>query len=338
MDPEEVWVMAGLARRLLVTTIDGTEHRSTEHGRFHAEAHPGETSIEIVLACDADAAKLALGGRDPAGQRWRDAWLLQIVRGDDRWLLEFVAASRSALRAVARSSRSCECVGAMWRMSRSSMQHFTDPRGNRRSPTRSPTETWCRGQCRRAEVAPWWEIDLGKPMCIVWMRIDLAPLPPGTRITCHAFGHPAPSGARPAGSVIAEISRDALHVIDEQAWFTVDESVVARYVRVQVHALDGETVALAITAAEIQAAELHAETLAQTMRRAFVLHCRRTLCLSRSVDGYESALRYDDMWARATALSRSLAARLEPSDERIVVAIDLAIIERGLRGCGTRAR
>jgi len=346
--PEEVWVMAGLAQRLLVATIDGVEHASTEGGVFHAEVHAGAESIEVALAFDADAARLALGARDPAGQRWRDGWLLEIARGDERWILEpggsteigdarrgpIVAHLRVRRRALiaARAEDHVPLVDvAFHRYTRQSTIATERTFADGVVPWMTPTAE---------EPAPWWEIDLGQPRCITWMRIDLAPLPSGTRITCHAFGHPTPTGTTPAGSVVSEITGDALHVVDGQAWFTVVDAVVARYVRVQAHAADGATVTLEIVAAEIQAAELYAETLAQTLRRAFVLHADRTLCLIRSVDGYDPSIRYGDMWERAKALSRGLAARLEPCEERIVVGVmtrnrpewiatDLAIVERG---------
>ena len=340
--------MAGLARRLLVATIGGVEHASTEGGAFHAEVHAGAESIEIALAFDADAAKLALGARDPAGQRWRDGWLLEIARGEERWLLEpggsteIGDARRGPIVAQLRvRRRSLIASRAEDNVPLGDVAFHRYTRQSTIAAERKLDEgvvPWMTATAE--EAAPWWEIDLGQPRCITWMRIDLAPLPSGTRITCHAFGHPTPSGTTPAGSVVSEIVGDALHVVDGQTWFTVDEAVVARYVRVQAHAADGATVSLAIFGAEIQAAELYGETLVQTLRRAFVLHADRTLCLARSVDGYDPSIRYGDMWERAKALSRGLAARLEPCDERIFVgvmtrnrpewiAVDLAILERG---------
>lgn len=334
--------MAGLAQRLLVATIDGQDHASREGGMFQAEVHASNTAIEIALTIDADAAKLALGARDPAGQRWRDAWLLEIARGDERWLIdgsgipiEIADARRGPIVARLRVRQRVLVEGdeqvpvsdvAFHRYTRQSTIAPRDEAAAAHEPVPWMTPT-------RTEAAPWWEIDLGKPMAIRFVRIDLAPLPVGTRIVCHAFGHFAPSKRPPAGSVVATFD-------GPKAWFTVDEPRVARYVRVQAHAPDRSEVALAITAAEIHAADLHTDSLVTTMRRAFVLHADRTLCLTRSEGAYVPAMRYRDMWGRAMALSRGLAARLEPSAARVVVAVmtrnrpewiavDLAILERG---------
>lgn len=353
--PEEVWVMAGLATRLLAATIDGVAVASSEDGPFHAEVHATATAIEIAITIRAERARLVLAARDPAGQRWRDGWLLEIVRGDEHWTLEpggeveVGDARRGPITAQLRirrrwlvGEREHDSIAladvACHRYTRQSSVIARDARAATSDPVPWMTPT-------SPERAPWWEIDLGKPMAIMWMRIDLASLPPGTRIECHAFGHPAPSGAPPAGSLVCALAADALHVGDDrQAYFTVDDSVVARYVRVQARAPgDDAKIALAITATEIQAAPLFGDTLARTMRRAFVLHGERTLCLTRSPDGraYVPAITYEEMWHRASALARGLAARLEPAAEaRITVAvilrnrpewiaIDLAIIERG---------
>lgn len=351
--------MAGLATRLLVATIDGAVHASstphaerslTKDGPFHAEVHASSTAIEIAIAIRGRAAKLALGARDPAGQRWRDGWLLEIVQGEERWLLEpgaeieITDVRRAAIVAqlqirrrwlVAERAEDNVALAdvACHRYTRQSSVVARDDKAAATEPVPWMTPT-------RAESAPWWEIDLGRLMAIAWMRVDLASLPAGARLTCFAFGHPSPAGVPPAGSVVRELARDELHGDDDgQVYFTVDDPVVARYVRVQAHA--PEAVALAITATEIQAAPLHGETLAETMRRAFVLHADRALCLTRTPEGaYVAALTYAEIGRRASALARGLAAVLEPRAERIVVAVmlrnrpewlvaDLAILQRG---------
>src|SRR5688572_9730893 len=87
--PEEVWVMAELARRLLTATIDDRPAISpSEDGAFRVEVHAGEQAIDLAVAIDGEVASLALGARDSARHRWRDGWLLELERGDDRWQLE----------------------------------------------------------------------------------------------------------------------------------------------------------------------------------------------------------------------------------------------------------
>ncbi|HLL23365.1 MAG TPA: hypothetical protein VK427_14610, partial [Kofleriaceae bacterium] len=180
---EEVWLMAGIARRSLAANAP-----------FTIEVIAGADELVLALSFDADLVKLALGARDSTGQRWRDGWLLELERGAERWSLDGggeieIANARSApvvcrLR-VRRRWISAPILDeqvpltdvAFHRYTRQSTSIGTSSGDD--VPWMTPT---------RAESAPWWEIDLGKPMCVVWMRVDLAPLPAATRITVHAYG------------------------------------------------------------------------------------------------------------------------------------------------------
>lgn len=142
--------------------------------------------VELALEIDALVAEpviVALGARDAARHRWRDGWLLELVRGEERWPLEpggsitIHDARPGPIVALLRVRRRCMFAGdlaANIALVDAGFHRYTlqssaiDVTGAKR-PAAIPWMTPTRSEC-----APWWQIDLGKPMCIVWMRIDLA--------------------------------------------------------------------------------------------------------------------------------------------------------------------
>ncbi len=327
--PAEAWLMAELARRAIVATLDGGPPiRAPE---LAVEIHAGDDRIELELRLPAERATLALRPQRPAGHRWRDGWTLVVVRGGERQPLaagdppiELLDARSAPVRvelAVARRAWlgvlgdeqepvPLEDV-AFHRYTRQSTV-AAEPAPGPLPPWMAPTE---------AEPAPWWEIDLGRAMAIARIRIELAPVPPGTRIVCRAFGFARPSGEMWPDSAVLEAPAEAL----AEAGFVVEQTVVARYVRVELIAAAGARVALAIPGAEVLAAELYAGTLLATMRRAFALFGDRPLCLARDGDHgpYRPQLTYGEVWSRAMALARALASRAEQPDERLVLGVML---------------
>lgn len=196
------------------------------------------------------------------------------------------------------------------------------------SPYAAPTER---------EAAPWWELDFDRAFYIPWFRIDLEPLPPDTRLVCSAFGYLTPTGGVPAGSTAIT----TVGLGSGRMWVTLETPVVARYIRIQAIAPDGELVALAITSCEVLGGSLHDTTLHATMRLAFAIHRDRVLWEDRFEDGrYRPMLRYHEVWERAQALARALAARHERDGVKPVIGllvvnrvewvlVELAAIARG---------
>jgi len=351
--PAEGLLIAEVARRSLVATLDGGEvvaGSEAEGAPFQVafESKPDAITLELRLA--ADHATIVLAPSSPSGHRWRDGWMLEVSRGDERWMLSartpaitIADARREPLhvhlrlqhRAIERSlagvvERVPVIDFAYHRYTRQSTLREVDPAPL--APWAAPTEL---------ESKPWWELDLGHAMYVAWLRIDLAAPPPGTRVVIRAYGFVMPSGAPPPRSVIYEAPAEELGVVDGRAWIVLGAGVVARYVQVELVAAGGP-VSLAVTSTEVLAAELYANGLEATLRRSFALHHDRPLVVARAPDGegYLPSLTYGEVWSRAMALSRGLAARLEPDAARIVIVVmlrnraewvmaDLAALVRG---------
>ncbi len=103
--PAEAWLMAELARRALVATLDGGPPVRAPAPGFEAEIQASDAQIAIEVRLAAERATLALAPEAPAGHRWRDGWLLVAVRGDERWELAAgaprIECSRCGVRAGA---------------------------------------------------------------------------------------------------------------------------------------------------------------------------------------------------------------------------------------------
>jgi hypothetical protein len=119
------------------------------------------------------------------------------------------------------------------------------------------------------EAAPWWEIDLGTPMYLDALVVDLHDVPPGARLSLAAFTFATPKGDPPAGSTFHEQDAGRIELRGVGR--------IARHLRITLHAPAGQTVALSVRSCAIVAGDLFASTLRGTMQRAFALHQDRTL-------------------------------------------------------------
>jgi fatty acid CoA ligase FadD9 len=361
--PAEAWLMAELARRAIVATLDGGPPVRAPALDLELQASDAEIALELRLP--AEHATIALAPERPAGHPWRDGWMLVLVRGAERWPLaaggppielrdaraapvrvELAVPRRAMLGVLGGGGAAAEegepeaaaqepvplVDAAFHRYTRQSTVATGEAaaagaaagRLGLLAPWMAPTE---------AEPAPWWELDLGRAMCIARIRIDLAPVPPGTRIVCRAFGFGRPSGELWPDSVVLEATAEA----DTPPRLVLEATVVARYVRVELvaaavarsaagtGAAAGPRVALVVEASEVLAAELYADTLLGTMRRAFALFGERPLCLARDGDEgpYRPHLTYDAVWSLAAALARGLARRAEVPGARLVLGVML---------------
>jgi fatty acid CoA ligase FadD9 len=171
-----------------------------------------------------------------------------------------------------------------------------------------------------AEAAPWWEIDLGRAVCLHEIEVELASAPPaGTRLVCYALGF-----GTPQGGVGPE-----LPVLDAPAATAVGAPVriagprVARYVRVALVPPPGRVAQLAVAQLVALGSELCADRLRATLERAFAVFGARPLVLARAGAGYVPAATYAEVWELGAALARGLAARLEPAAGRVILGVML---------------
>lgn len=289
------------------------------------------TIDDSVLSWSFDAAEvtLKLTCDHPSGHRWRSHWMLELTRGDERWMLgaessqvtipdarrgPIVARARLLSRALERDLAG-DTVAVP--ISDVACHHYT-----RQSSARLIEEgllPWAMPS--QPEHDPWWELDLGKSLYVAWMRIDLDTPPPGTRVVVRAYAFLSPKLDPPSDSLVFEADASELASHAGRAAIVIGDAVVARYLRVELH---GESVELAITSTEVLACELSDTTLATTLRRSFALFRDRPLVLT--VAG-EPVATYGEIWQRAYRFSRGLAKRLEP------ISIDAAAPDR-LRGRG----
>jgi fatty acid CoA ligase FadD9 len=304
---EEGWLMAALARRALVARLDGGAPIREDGARFRVDIQTSDTAVELALSAgQAARVELALAPESVAGHRWRDGWVIALDGGA---ILEpggaFVAVAlparaqlRIRRRAIVRDIDTVPLLDVAF-------HRYTRQSSAIELPV-APIAPWAAPTAR--ELAPWWEIDLGRPQYIAWLRIDLALArpPPGARVRCYACGFMTPAGAPLPGSCIVDMPA--------QDRIELEPACIARYVRIELVA--AEPVELAVTGAEIHAASLYAETLAGTLRRAFALFADRPLCV-------EPACTYAEVWARAMALARGLAARCETPGARTVLGVML---------------
>jgi fatty acid CoA ligase FadD9 len=355
----EAHLMAEMARRSIVASLDGAPPVSAGAGRFRSEIHAGPEVITLELVIDADHAIVRLGP-DPLGHRWRDSWVLELVREApdgsvlDRWSLashavaEITSARSAKLRVHLRYQQRAiarELAGTLVTVPVADVafhRYTNQSTIDEGAVAPGGSAPWALATQR--EPAPWWEIDLGTPRHVVFARLDLATPPPGTRIVVRAYGFALPDGSPPPGSELIDVASEMLPVDEGRTCVVVTEGIVARYLRLQ---LVGEAVTLAVISAEVLAAELYADSLEATLRRAFALYHDRPLLLERTATGYATAARYGEVWERAMALARGLAARLELPESgesgipgRIALAVmlpgglpwvlaDLAALHRG---------
>jgi fatty acid CoA ligase FadD9 len=333
--PGEAWLMAELAKRALVASAPGG---------IEIEIVAGD-EIVLVITLDTEQTTIAFLPQPVANHRWRPSWLLELVRGDERWILgpgrpaieisgrEPVCAHlRLEMRALER-----ELAGRVESVPLSELACHRYTRQSTVIPvTNEPLLPWAAPT--EPEPAPWWELDLARAVYVAWLRIDLVRPPVGTRVVVRAYGFVDPAGAPPPDSVLCDVAAESLDG-DDIAWLVFDAGVVARYLRVELVA--ATPVTLEVTATEVFAAELHAQDLEASLRRAFAIHRDRPVIEARAADGtYRPELRYGELWTRAMALADGLARRLEPRSDRITLAImtgsrpewlmaDLAALVRG---------
>jgi len=329
--------MVEVARRSLAAALDGAPFTRPGTAGFRISA---TEQLELAVDLEADAAVLRLDV-EATPHRWRSGWMLEVSRGDDRWMLgaetreieipkprgaRVMVRPRIAQRALSRElDGKAEHVPlldvACYRYTRQSTLCPSTP--GELAPWAEPTAR---------EAAPWWELDLARAMYVGWLRIDLAAPPAGTRIAIRAYAHVQPDTSPPRASLVFEARADELAAHAGRLAITVDRDVVARYIRIELTAPAGETVELAVIAAEVLAAELVADTLELTLRRSFTLFRDRALFVIRDGTDYRPAATYGEIWRRAMAFSRGLASRIEP-----IAAGPAATTDRSLAGRGVLA-
>ncbi|MGC4117056.1 MAG: thioester reductase domain-containing protein [Myxococcales bacterium] len=320
--PSEAELMAALARRALVATVDGGPpvQACDEPAGFSVELASDSDEVLLVLHLRGAKATLALAPEPEASHRWRSRWQLEVRREGtgEHWLLDpgdeavtipdprrgrLVCHLRSRRLALRRDlDQTSQTIPledvAFGRSSRQSSARPPAPAPLR--PWASPTEP---------EPHPWWELDLDRTLFIAFVRIDLGELPAGSEVELRCSGIRRPDGSDAPAPTCAS---PEVHREGERAWVEWEPGVVARHVRVSLQPPAGTQVSLAVNGAEVLAAELDGADLADTLRRAFALHRDRALFVDpmRPDDG-ESALTYAAVWRGACQLSGFLARQLE---------------------------
>lgn len=177
-----------------------------------------------------------------------------------------------------------------------------------------------------AEPAPWWEIDLGASHLVEHIAVHGSD---ALTLTVEVFAYHRPDG-RPAAPHTVTLAPGAGARGSE-----VD--AVGRFVRVTGTLADGVACALALGAVEVMAAALSGGSLLRSACRSFTLFAERPLFSRGDFTDWTS---YRQVWERAVAFGRGLAARLGDGPERIFVGLcaggrqdwvvaDLACIQRG---------
>src|SRR5690606_11425469 len=77
--PNEAWLFAELARRVLVASLDGRAPVRAGDG-FAMAAAASEDTITLALTIDATNATLALRPALDDQDRWRDGWAIELER------------------------------------------------------------------------------------------------------------------------------------------------------------------------------------------------------------------------------------------------------------------
>ncbi len=335
--PAEGWLMVELAKQLIVRVVGRTDEP--------VHSSPADTEdLALSIELDDDQVTLALRLDHPSGHRWRHHWLLELTRGDERWTLGAESsqvtipdARRGAIVARPRLQQRALTINLAGEPVSIPASDVACHRYTRQSSARL-IETglipWAMPS--KPEPAPWWELDLAKSLYVAWMRIDLEAPPAGTRIVVRAYAFLSPAHEPPTDSIVFEAGAEELARHAGRAAIAIGGGVVARYLRVELHAPEGETVELAITATELLATELVSDTLLSTMRRSFALFHDRALFLARHRDDYEPIATYGEIWARAVACSRGFAKRVEPIKDDPAVPAQLR--GRGVLAIATRSR
>lgn len=358
--PPEAWLIAELTKRaLVVQRASGEGQRAGASKEFSAEVVTTPEGTIVALTLGAGAVSLQLDPQQVSGHRWRDGWAVELERPRDgaRWMLR----AGDAPIAIAEGDDGDDGDDGDGGGGEALLRLCARPRVLRRALVRElageavqvpifdaafhrytrqstamvdETEAWMAPTL--PEPSPWWELDLGVALWLCWLRVDLAVPAPGTRVVVRAYGVTQPNQQPWPQSIVFDGPAEAL----AHPWITIDEPVLARFVRVELHAAEGAPpVVLRVTAAELHAAELHPQSLPVAMKQAFARYADRALLLEASAAGYAPARTYEQVWEEAMALGRGLAHRLE-GGERVVlgvmtknrpewIAAELAGLERG---------
>ena len=171
----------------------------------------------------------------------------------------------------------------------------------------------------RAERQPWWELDTGAAHFIERVRVQ-SPEPLAGVARLLVFTNYAPDGTI-ASCWSTELTLDG-------SVQTIEIDAVGRFVRIDLRAPAGETVALALAAVEIEAAPLAETSLLGNLARSFTLFADRPLFCHRErvhgqLGGYQRWVSYREVWTRSMQLAAGLARALEPgrAGERTFVGI-----------------
>jgi hypothetical protein len=364
--PNEAWFFAELAKRALVVSVDGgaperiAAWSETEGARVWLETHASEEVIRLSLHVDADRATVALAPERVSGSGWRDGWVLECLRGPpeaggaaESWILK-----PGDEPALVEDARAAPLILELRVLRRAIVRHgetvpladYAFHRYTRQSSSVELAEPLAWARPTRPEAAPWWEIDLGKVVLLAWLRVEIADVPPDTRVTVHVFDYFAKGGGPPSYCLTRSLVTSARDQDPDgpprgsrgDVAVCVSDEVLARYVRVSLERPDGAPLTLRVTACEALAGELFAPSLRATMRRAFAIHHDKSLFLDRDAEGANDVT-YGEARRRALLFANGLALRLEPAiraDGRVILAVllrnrpewvisDLAAIERG---------
>jgi fatty acid CoA ligase FadD9 len=322
--PPERWLFEALAREALVVVADGGPSSVDGPERVMLWTAGGV----MTLPLPAGPVRVILAPRAVWGHPWRERLMLEVVRGEARGVLHLGARELrldgEGDAIVTMRARALEIDGAHpVPLVDAALEKHTRQSS---APDIGPSEIVQFMWPTLPEREPWWEVDLGAPMYLHRLHAWLPPLPEGTTVTVVAYAYATPRGEVP----------EAAWRHDTQAGeIDIELATVARYVRIALSA--PSDVILQLGGVELFAASLFAESLRATWRRAFALYRDRPLFSSGS---FEEWTTYGEIGARVGRLADALAARLEPSEARVFVAIclrnspewvvaDLAAIERG---------
>jgi fatty acid CoA ligase FadD9 len=331
--PSDRWLGLELARRGLVARIDGGRARAAStdgegwgRGRLRIEEAGDSDGRHLLIHLGGRRAALSLEPVVVAGNRWREAWAIELFRGDsERWTLtaggppaEIDDARRSPLRArlvICRRTLVAPGIEEGVPIVDRAFHRYTRQSSAGAPRPGTPEEralAWAAPTL--PEQAPYWEIDLGRSYFLQAAAIDLLDPPAGARLRVTGYAFPTPRGGPPPGSPQAEPPLEGRSPGDGGlARASLWPGWVARYVRLELLAPEGTTASLALGGCELQTAGLFGGSLRATWRRALAVHRDRVMFMASEREGapYGPSLRYGEAAAQARALARALARRLE---------------------------
>lgn len=313
--PNGWWLFAEAARRALVAQRDGGPFERAGSVGFTVDIEPGPDALALVMRLDAAWASLALRPVD-GGYRLRDTWVLELSRGNDRWVL--APGDAPLVIGDARSGPVRARLAAWQRVLTPTLDGEVvelpvDEASFHRHTMQSsrgaalPDEAVPRCMIPTApETDPWWEIDLGTSMHVVGVRVALRDPPPDATVTLAAYAYRTRDGDPTPGCFA--------HTAPAEGAVGALVDTIARYVRVTLRAPSPSV--LCLDDVEVSAVDLFAATLQETVRRAFALHPNAPLFMARDGDEgpYVATHTYAEVWARAMGLGRSLARHIERDD------------------------